>query len=188
MNAVLAARLRAQWPVAVTLAVLALFLAVHSLVYAPLAGRYRRALAQAGSLGALLDPTRGVMPAAMPPRVYALLMENSGPSAEIDARAQAGTLGAELVQQLSSLANNHRLDVIVAEPGAVSQQVGWSESRAHLRMRGTWTHWLEFLDALARGGRLVTIERFLLAPTPSGGCEIEVWFSGAALKRRRAAS
>lgn len=188
MNAVLSARFREHWPLAATLAVFALFLAVHAFVYLPLAARYRRALGQAGHLGALLDPSRGAMPAAMPPRVYALLMENSAPAAEIDARAQAGTLGAELVQQLSSLATRQHLDVVVAEPGALTQQAGWNEARAHLRMRGTWARWLAFLDVLSRSGRLVTIERFVLKPTESGGCDIELWCSGASLKRQRPAS
>lgn len=188
MNAVLAARLRAHWPIAVTLAVLVLFTAVHVLVYGPIAARYRRALDQAGQLGAVLDPTRGAMPAAMPPRVYALLMENSGPAADVDTRTQAGTMGAELVQQLSSLATARGLDVVVAEPGPVTQQAGWNGARAHLRMRGSWAHWLDFLDALARSGRLVMIERFSLSPSAAGTCDVEVWFSDATLKRKRAAS
>lgn len=187
MNALLAARLRSTWPVFVTVGVLVVFAAVHALVYRPLSVRYGKALEQAGHLGALLDPSRGTMPAAMPPRVYTLLMENSGPAADVDARTQAGAQGAELVQRLSSLATDRQLVVMVAEPGPVTQQPGWNEARAHLRMRGTWAHWLDFLDALAHGGRLVTIERFSISPAASGGSDIEVWCSGAMLKRRRAA-
>jgi hypothetical protein len=188
MNALLSARLRRQWPVAATLAVFLLFTLAHAALYAPLARRYDRALTRAGSLGALLDPARGVMPAAMPPRVYALLMENSGTPNEVDGRAQAGTLAAELVQQLSSLATVRGLDVIVAEPGAISQQPGWDEARAHLRMRGTWGEYLALLDALAHSGRLYTIERFAVLPTQAGACDIEVWVTGTTLKRKRAGS
>lgn len=185
MDPVLTTRARRNWPNFVLVAIVGLFLAAQALVYAPLAARYRRALTRAGDLGVLLDPTRGVMPAALPPRVYAFLMENSAPASEADARAQAGALGAELVQRLSSQANELHLDVVVAEPGAVTQQPGWNEVRAHLRMRGSWANYLRFLDALSRGGRLVTIERFAIAPEGAGACDIEVWVSGATLKRRR---
>lgn len=188
MNPVLANRVRTQWPIALAILVLLGFVAVQAAVQAPLTARFRRALGQAGSLGAVLDPSRGAVPAAMPPRVYTLLMENSSPPLEVDGKAQAGTLGAELVQQLSSLATLQHLDVVVAEPGPVTQQPGWAEARAHLRMRGTWGRWLSFLDAIAHSGRLLTIERFSLSPTESGACDIEVWISGATLKRRRAGS
>lgn len=187
MNAVLAARLRAQWPVALAVVILVAFAGTQAFVQAPLAARFQRALGRAGSLGAVLDPARGAVPAAMPPRVYTVLMENSGPAHDVDGRAQAGTLGAELVQQLSSLATLQQLDIVVAEPGPVTQQPGWDEARAHLRMRGTWGRWLSFLDALSHSGRLLTIERFSLTPGESGRCEIEVWVAGATLKRRRAA-
>ena len=186
MNPVLASRFRSQWPVALALAILLAFVAVQAFVQAPLAGRFRSALARAGSLGAVLDPAGGVVPSAMPPRVYTLLMENSAPPHEVDAKAQAGALAAELVQQLSSLATLQRLDVVVAEPGAITQQPGWNEARAHLRMRGTWGRWLSFLDAMAHSGRLLRVERFSVSPAESGACDIEVWISGATLKRRRA--
>lgn len=185
MDPVLTTRARRSWPNFVILAIVALFLATQAMVYTPLAARYRRALSRAGDLGVLLDPTRGVMPAALPPRVYAFLMENSGPASDVDGKAQAGALGAELVQRLSSQANELHLDVVVAEPGAVTQQPGWNEVRAHLRMRGTWANYLLFLDGLSRGGRLVTIERFSVSPEGPGACDIEVWVSGATLKRKR---
>lgn len=187
MDPLLAQRLRAHWPVALAAAVLAAFLAVQAGVHAPLQARFERALGRAGSLGAVLDPARGAVPAAIPPRVYTLLMENSAAGDEVDARAQAGTLGADLVQQLSSLATLQRLDVVVAEPGAVTQQPGWNEVRAHLRMRGSWAHWLAFLDAVSHSGRLLAIERFSISPAEGGALDIEVWIAGATLKRRRTA-
>lgn len=185
MNPILASRLRTQWPVALSVAILVGFVAAQALVHGPLQSRFERALARAGSLGAVLDPARGAVPAAMPPRVYTLLMENSAPPHEVDGKAQGGALAAELVQHLSSLATLQHLDVVVAEPGAISQQPGWNEARAHLRMRGTWARWLSFLDALSQGGRLLRIERFSLSPGANGSCDIEVWISGATLKRRR---
>lgn len=188
MDPVLTTRARRHWPNFVIVAIAAIFLVAQGLVYAPLAARYRRALTRAGDVGVLLDPTKGVMPAAMRPHVYAYLMENSAPASEVDAKAQAGALGAELVQRLSSLANERHLDVVVAEPGAVTTQPSWSEVRAHLRMRGSWANYLQFLDALSRGGRLVTIERFSVSPEGPGACDIEVWVSGATLKRKRPSS
>jgi hypothetical protein len=188
MDVIRSARLRRHWPVFATLAVFLLFGAAQLFVYAPVAKRYAMALRGAGTLGAILDPSMGAMPSAMPPRVYSLFMENSAPALEVDRRAQAGGLGAELVQQLSSLANVQHLDVVVAEPGAVTQQPAWAVARAHLRMRGTWGRYLAFLDAVAHSGRLITIERFSLTPGNGGTCDIEVWVAGATLKRRRPAS
>lgn len=188
MDAVAAAQVRRMWPVAATMGVFAVFLVVHTLFYVPLAKRYDRALARAGSMGAILDPSRGAAPVAMPPRVYAVLMENSAPEADADSRAQAGTLGAELVQQVSTLATQQRLEIVVAEPGPMTQQAGWNEARAHVRMRGSWAQYLALLDALASSGRLYRVERFVVAPGAGAPAEIELWLSCATLKRRKGTS
>ena len=177
-----------SWPVAAMLALFALFLLVHGMLWTPLRKRYDTALTRAGSLGAVLDLTHGGVPAAMPPRVYALLMENSGTATEVDNRAQAGTLAADAVQRLPSLASQAGLDVVVAEPGAVTQQPGWNQVRAHVRMHGSWGEALAFLDLLARGGGLYTIERLAVTPTAATGCDVEVWATRTTLKRRRAGS
>ena len=188
MNALSSTRLRALWPVAALVVVVLAFSAVHVMFWTPLLHRFDRALTQAGGLGAMLDPSRSALPSAMPPRVYALVMENSAPAVEADAHAQAGTLAAEVVQQLSSFATQQHMDVVVAEPGAVTQQPGWNQARAHLRMHGTWSGYLAFLDRLSRSGKLYTIERFTVVPTEGAACDIEVWATGTVLKRARAAS
>lgn len=186
MAALRPASLGRSWPVFATLALLALFLLVHATVWTPLLKRYDAALARAGSLGAVLDPEHAGLPAAMPPRVYALLMENSGTATEVDNRAQAGTLAADAVQRLSSFASQAGLDVVVAEPGPVTQQPGWNQVRAHVRMHGSWSEALAFLDLLARGGGLYTVERLAVTPTAATGCDVEVWATRTTLKRRRA--
>jgi hypothetical protein len=188
MGALFSARFRRQWPVAALAAVFLVFTLVHALVWMPMLKRYDRVLAKAGSLGAMLDPSRGAIPAAIPPRVYTLVMENSAAAGDADNRAQAGTLAAEVVQQLSSLATQQGLDVVVAEPGAVTQQPGWNQARAHLRMHGTWAEYLALLDRLSRSGRLYVIERFSVTPTSASGCDIEVWAAATVLKRARAGS
>ena len=99
IQALHSAQFRRQAPLLGSLLVIAVFLFLHALSFSPLAGRYHRALSQAGSLGAILDP-RGVRTPAMPPRVYTLLMDNSLPAAEADRKGTSGSLGAELVESL----------------------------------------------------------------------------------------
>lgn len=187
MNAVLGVRFRRQAPLFASLAVFAIFLAVNTVAFEPLAARYRRALSQAGSYGALLDP-RGVRTPAMPPRVYTLLMNTSLPAAEADRKGASGQLGAELVQVLSSQAGAHGLEIVVAEPGLLSQQETTVEARAHLRMRGSYAAFTGFLDDVARSGGLRRIERFTIEPGAPGRVEIELYVASLVLKRSGARS
>ena len=182
MNALLGARFRRQAPVFASLVVLAVFLVAQAFTFGPLAARYRQALSQAGSYGALLDP-RGVQTPAMPPRVYTLLMDASLPAAEADRRGVSGQLGAELVQSLSSQAGRHGLEVIVAEPGLLTQQETSVEARAHLRMRGSYSAFAGFLDDVSRSGGLRRIERFSIEPGAPGRVEIELYVASLVLKR-----
>lgn len=87
------------------------------------------------------------------------------------------------MQSLSSLAARHQLEVVVAEPGLLTQQPNNVEARAHLRLRGSYAGLTRFMDELARGGRLWTVERFSIVPTSDGHCDIEVYMAGCVLKR-----
>ncbi|MBI5168055.1 MAG: hypothetical protein HZA61_01065 [Candidatus Eisenbacteria bacterium] len=187
MNPLLSERFRRQAPIAGSLLVLAVFLVAHAVLFGPLASRYRGALSQAGALGAILDP-RGVRTPAMPPRVYTLLMDNSLPTAEADRRGSSGALGAELVQSLSGIATRHGLEVVVAEPGLLTQQETSVEARAHLRLRGSYAAFSGFLDDLSRGGKLHRVERFSMEQSTPGRCDIDLYVARLVLKRSGARS
>lgn len=183
MNALLSAQLRRQGPLFGSIAVLVFFLIANVFTFQPLAQRYKRALAQAGAIGAILDPN-GVRTPPLPPRVFTLLMDNSLPADDADRKGASGALGAELVQSLSALATKLGLEVVVAEPGLITQQSNSVEARAHLRLRGSYTSFVGFLDELSRGSKLWKVERYTLAPSTSGAhCDIEVYMASCVLKR-----
>lgn len=183
MNALQNARLRRHLPLLGALVVLIAFSITHLLAFQPLANRYKRALSHAGAMGAILDPN-GVSTPTLPPRVFTLLMDNSLPAAEADRKGASGALGAEMVQSLSVTANRHALEVVVAEPGLLTQQAGSIEGRAHLRLRGSYSGFVGFLDELSRSGRLWRVERYTITPVTNGTrCDIEVYLAGCLLKR-----
>lgn len=181
MDPVLFARLRRHIPMLAALATGLAFLLLHSLVFRPLEQRYRRALAAAGPIGATLDPSQATR--ALPPRVYALLVDNARPAGPADRDAQSGALAGELLQSLSALAGRSGLDVIVSEPRALTQQPTRLQVRAHFRMRGRYSALTGFLGALADRPGLYRIERLLIEPGENGVHEIELHIAQLLLKR-----
>ena len=183
MDAVLAARVRRQWPLFAALAVCAVFVLVHSLVFQPQAAHYRAAIVKAGALGLMVDPARPAQLTSLPVKVFSLLVGNSLSPAEADARSQSGTLGAEMAQRLSSMAVRRGLEIVIAEPGVLTQQPGSIEVRAHLRLRGSYTAYVGLVDDLAHSDRLWAIERFTIVPVAPGRDDFEVWMASCMLKR-----
>ncbi len=181
MNPILDAQFRRQLPMLTAVVAGAVFFAAHTTVFQPMVKRYEGAMKSAGEAGAVFDG--GSVQAMLPPRVHALLMEHSLSEAEATQKSRAGLLGAELVQQLSDVASRHGLGVIVAEPGAGGESPRMMQPRAHLRLRGSYAKWLAMLDDLARGGSLVTIERFTIAPVDNGIHDIDLYASGLILRR-----
>lgn len=157
------------------------FLGIHSLVFKPLESRYRRALLAAGPMGATLDPSQTTQ--ALPPRVYTLLIENARPASEVDHAAQSGALAGELMQALSGVAGRHGLDVVVSEPGVLTQQPTRVQVRAHLRMRGRYVGLVGFLDDLSRQPGLYRVERMLVDPGEDALQDIELNVAQLLLKR-----
>ena len=186
MDPLLIVRLRSRWPLLLSGAVLLVFAIVHTLLFQPVAKRYQDALARAGAVGAALRGSEGAP--ALPPRVFTLLMTNSLPANEADQKGASGALGAELVQQLSAMAGRHGLEVVVAEPGVLSQMNSAVEVRAHLKVRGGYAGLVGLLDEMARGGRLILVERFSVLPATSGRYDIELWVSSCLLRRQGGAS
>jgi hypothetical protein len=182
-----ASRLPSRWPLGAAAVLCAIFIAFHVVVFSPLAQRFHRALEGAAAMGLMVDPSHPTTQLPISPRLFALLADNSLPATEAEARGQSGSLTAEMVQTLSTVAARHGLETVVAEPGLLTQQSGTVELRAHLRLRGGYTGFVGMLDDLARGGRLWTVERFTIRPAAGASEDIEVWMAGCLLKRTGAA-
>ncbi len=181
MDPLLSTRLRQHWPIFTAFTVMILFLLVDSFVFHPLADRYHRALRSAGAMNSVLGA--GATMPALPPRVFTLLADNSLPAAEADAQGQSGQLAAQLMQELSQAAGRHDLELVVTEPGVLTQQPTGLQVRAHLRLRGRYPSLVAFLDDLARSGRLYRIERLSFQPDEGGRHLVELFVERLVLKR-----
>jgi hypothetical protein len=173
--------LRRFWPALAALLVMALLAGIHSLVFSPLAGRYRQQLEAAGELGAPLDPRLVLAP--LPPRVTDMLRKNSLSEAEANQLSQSGFLATDLVRQLAGVAVGVGIDVAASEPGSVTQTASTVEVRAGLRLRGRYAQVVKLLDALANERSLYRIERLSLAPLPGGLVESKLEVARVFLKR-----
>jgi hypothetical protein len=173
--------LRRFWPALASLLVLALLSSVHSLVFAPLAGRYRQQLQAAGELGAPLDPRLVLAP--LPPRVTDMLRKNSLSEAEANQLSQSGFLATDLVRRLASAAVECGIDVAASQPGTVAQTVSTVEVRAEVRLRGRYSLVVKLLDTLARERALYRIEKISIAPLGNGIVETRLEVARVFLKR-----
>jgi hypothetical protein len=178
--------LRRFWPALAALLVMALLSSVHSLVFSPLAGRYRQQLQTAGELGAPLDPRLVLAP--LPPRVTDMLRKNSLSETEADEQSQSGFLATDLVRRLAAAAVGCGIDVAASEPGSVALTAGTVEVRAQLRLRGRYAQIVRLLDALASEHSLYRIERLSLVPLPGGLVESKLEVARVFLKRTGASS
>ena len=174
------------WPALAALLVLALLSSVHSLVFSPLAGRYRQQLQAAGELGAPLDPRLVLAP--LPRRVTDMLRKNSLSEAEADQQSQSGFLATDLVRRLAGTAVGCGIDVAASEPGGVTQTTRTVEVRAQLRLRGRYAQIVRLLDSLASEHSLYRIERLSLSPLPGGLVETKLEVARLLLKRSGAPS
>jgi hypothetical protein len=188
MDPVLAARINRAWPLAVAIVATAVFAVVHATVFRQQADHYRMAIARAAQLGLVVDPARPSQQPPLPLKVYAVLMTNSLAPADADARSQAGTLGAQLAQTLSSMASRRGLDVEVAEPGSLTQLPGSVEMRAHLRLRGRYPAFVALVDDLAHDDRLWALERFTVTSIGPGRDEFDVFVASCLLMRKGSSS
>jgi hypothetical protein len=178
--------LRRFWPALAAILVLALFSVVHSLVFSPLAGRYKQQLLDAGDMGAPLDPRLVLAP--LPPRVTDMLRKNSLDEAEANRLSQSGFLATDLVRRLAGVATSAGIDVAASEPGSVSQTPGTVEVRVQIRLRGHYAQMVKLMDALASERALYRIERLSLVPQPGGIVETKIEVARVFLKRSGAPS
>ena len=169
---------------AAVLGALALFLLltiVNQFWFRPAAARYARTVRQANELGMALDPT--VASAFMPPRLYALLTDNSMRSEDATNMGNAGTLTAQVLEDLTGFTSARDIQVLSTEPGAVTQEERLVQVRAHLRARCRYGAFVGLLEDVSRSGKLIALDRFAMSPEESGTVLLDLWFSRLILKR-----
>ena len=71
----------------------------------------------------------------------------------------------------------------MTEPGAVTQESRAVQVRAFLKVRGRYGQLLSLLDDLAKGQRLVAIDRFTLTTQTPGQEQLDLWVSRYILKQ-----
>jgi len=186
LSPIVAAQLRRNWPLVGAAIAFVLFLMIHLALFLPAASRYRSALKQASDLGMSLDPTE--TPRIMPPRVFALLSDNSLPAAEAVQRSNSGTLASNLLEDVSRLMSKVGMDVMATEPGATAQQTKTVQVRAYLRVSCTYPQFVQFLDELSHSGTLISVDRFTLVSSAPGRRVLDLWVSRLILKQTGARS
>jgi hypothetical protein len=184
MNPLWAAALRRHWPLAGAIFVFVVLAAVDQLWLRPVLGRYDRAVKRAADIGMPVDPTQSAP--IVPPRLFALIAENAMPAAVAQEQGASGTLTADLLGDLNTRMRSHGITVVVAEPGPINQQPQSVRVSAHLRLRCRYPQFVALLDDLARGTRLLSVDRFTLTPEGDGAMNAEVWMSRYILKHQKA--
>lgn len=159
-------------PALVALLVLALFMLVHSLVFAPAAARYRRLLASAGTIGASIDPS--LAPPPVPAAVTVFLQQNSVAPPDASRRAESGELATDLVRRVAQAADACGLTVVESTPGVANRTTGPLEVRARVRLQGRYEQAVALLDRLDRDRALYRIERMTLSGAETGTVELEL--------------
>jgi len=180
MNPVLETTLRRNMPVILAIVVLALLTVIHQLWFEPTAARYARTIKQATDLGMPLDPNN--MPRVMPPRLFALIADNSLPASQAQDAANSGSLTAEFLGELTQRMGQRNLAVVSTEPAPTTQDAHSIQLRAHVRMRGRYQDVVQLMDDLARDKRLFGVDRFTVAPEDNGSVTVELWASRLVLK------
>jgi hypothetical protein len=184
MNPLLTATFRRRWPVLGALLILFGLSVIDQVGFRPAAERYRKALKHASELGMALEPEAA--PAFLPPRLFALFTDNALPAAEAQEQGNSGSLTAQLLEDLTNLMAARGIQVVVTEPGPVSQRVQSVQVRAHLKLRCRYEQFVALLQDMARSRKLLAVDRFTLAPDASGGQVLELWVSRCVLKQGEA--
>ena len=180
INPIWVAAIRRQWPLVGAVALFLVFLLVNATLFRPAANRYQAAVRRAQSLGLSLEPSASTL---IPPRVSAMLAANALPASVARENGESGALSAGLIEAVSRLAAQRRLNVQLTEPGPTSQQPQAAVVRAHLRAIGTYEAFLGFLEDLAAHERLLAVDRFSLQPGAAGSIIIDMHVSRYILKQ-----
>jgi len=181
VNALALVALRRHWRVIGAVAAFVIFTFIHLVFFRPAAARYRAALASVGGIEAVFNP--GGSRQVLPPRVYALVTENSiAPQDALD-RGGSGALGVILLEELGRLANRGGLTVLASQPGAVTQEPLTTQVRAHVTFQGRYAELARFFDELSRSESLILVERFTITPGAGANDQLELWVSRLYLKQ-----
>lgn len=181
MNPYLIERLRRNAPLIGVVGTLIVFVLVHLAVFGPTSTRLQRATRRAEVLGVSTDPDR--QPSLMPPRVVALIADNVLPAQQALVLGNSGELTADLLAEVTEIANRNGLDVTATEPGVAAQQARSVHVRARVRARGSYVQLVRFLDALARSPRLIAVDRFDMDASQQGRQTIDLWVTRYVIKR-----
>jgi hypothetical protein len=181
INPLWLAAMRRQWPLVGAVIVFLLFLLAHMAFFRPAADRYQRALRGAERLGLSLEPSAA--PEVTPPRVYVLLAENALPAGTAKDQGESGALSASLIESISRLAAQRRMDVIVTEPAPTSQNPQSVIVRSHMRVRCTYAEFVAFLEDLGSQNHLLAVDRFTLQQTGGGEQIADLYVSRYVLKQ-----
>lgn len=173
--------LRRDWRLIGALAALAIFTAIHFLLYRPAAARYQAAIASVGGIGAVFRS--GSQHAPIPPRTFALITSNTLKSHDAEERGSSGELGVLFLEDLNRLAVRAGLTTISSEPQAVSQDKLTSMIRAHLVLRGTYSEIASFFGSLSDSGELISVDSFQITEGPAGQDVLDLSVSRVYLKQ-----
>jgi len=172
-----------MWQVWLAIAVCAVVLVVDFAVYRPARGRMERALQSARAIGLSLDPSQ--RPIIPPAPVQEFMMANSLPESEAAGAVQSGLLTASLIEEVTRLAGENGLVVTATEPGLTAQQSSGVVVRSNIRARGTYPEFLSYLDALARGPHLLTVDRFEITSGTGSDLNVAVSITRHVVKRTK---
>jgi type II secretion system (T2SS) protein M len=167
--------LRGYWPLIGAILLFAVLFTVDRMWFQPTAQRHAAAIKLAIELGMPLDPDQ--MPRLIPPRLFALLGDNSMPGPRAQEAAGSGTLTAEFLGELTRIMSNRDIQILSTDPAPITQDERQVVVRAHIRLRCRYPDFVLLLDDFARNQRLFGVERFVLAPDPSGAVSAELWMS-----------
>lgn len=183
MNPILSATLRRHWPLVGAIIVFAGFIVADQVLFRPTARRFETAVRNAAEVGMAIDPDKS--PPILPPRLFALLADNAMLAGEAQEQGNSGALTAQLMGDMTSLMGRHGIEVVVTEPGPVTQQPQSVQVRAHLRLRCRYAAFVAMLDEIARGDHLIAVDRFTLSPQGGGNVTADVWMTRYILKHTR---
>ena len=184
-NAVFVATLRRHWPVFGAVIMFVIFYFGDRVLFQPAVQRYQRSVTQAKDLGMPVEPDAA--PVMLPPRLFALLSDNSMPEAQARELGASGALSATLIQDLTNLTSRHGIRVQLTEPGTISELPQGVLVRASLKLSCTYTQIVTLLDDMSKGPTLYSIDRFSITSQGRGQETAELWISRLVLKQQKKA-
>lgn len=174
------------WPMWLAILMCLGVLVADLTLYRPARERLQRAAQGAKAVGLSLDPSE--RPIVAPTSVQEFVLTNSMPEGEAASAVQSGLLTASLTEEATTLAGRCGLTVTGTEPGLAAQQGSAVVVRAVLRARGTYSELLHFLDLLATGPELFTVDYVQVNSNPgSSEVIIEMSITRHVLKRTKQA-